>query len=103
MPEPQDVTVSIFGGCYTLRSDADPSLLTELAADVDARMREAAAGGGTAGAERIAVLTSLNLADELARERQARNEDRENVSTRTGRILAILSNEVGNEGAEGVY
>ena len=46
MPEPQDVTVSIFGGCSLLRSDADPSQLAELAADVDARMREAAAAGG---------------------------------------------------------
>ena len=42
------------------------------------------------------------LADELARERRARNEDREDLSARTGRILEILNDEVGSEGAEGV-
>jgi cell division protein ZapA len=102
MSDPQDVTVSIFGSRYTLRSDDDPERLTRLAAEVDERMREAAAVGGKLGADRIAVLTALNLADELARERQARNEDREELASRTGRILAILSDEVGSEGVDGV-
>ena len=101
MAEPQDVTVSIFGNRYTLRTDGDPQRLVDLAAEVDARMREAASGGG-AGADRIAVLVALNLADDLARERRARNEDQEDLSARTGRILEILTDEVGSEGAEGV-
>ena len=102
MSDPQDVTVNIFGSRYTLRSDADPTQLERLAAEVDERMCEAAAAGGKLGTDRIAVLTALNLADELARERQARNEDREEVAVRAGRILAILSDEVGSEGVEGV-
>ncbi len=99
MAEPQDVTVNIFGSRYTLRTDGDPQRLIELAEGVDALMREAASAGGAAGADRIAVLVALNLADELARERRARNEDREDLSARTGRILEILNDEVGSEGA----
>lgn len=102
MAEPQDVTVSIFGSRYTLRTDGEPQRLIALAAEVDGLMREAAAAGGAAGADRIAVLVALNLADELARERRARNEDREDLTTRTGRILEILNDEVGSEGTEGV-
>ena len=102
MTEPQDVTVSIFGSRYTLRTDGDPQALIALAEDVDGRMREAAAKGGAAGADRIAVLVALNLADDLARERRARNEDRQDLTVRTGRILEILNDEVGSEGAEGV-
>ena len=48
------------------------------------------------------MLVALNLADDLARERRARNEDREDVTARAGRILEILTDEVGSEGAEGV-
>jgi len=90
MSEPRDVTVSIFGNRYTLRSEAEAGQLEELAAEVDVRMREAAGVGGVMGADRIAVLVALNLADELLRERGARQEDRDLVRERTGRIIAIL-------------
>jgi len=102
MPGLRDITVSIFGNRYTLRSDADPEKVAELAADVDARMREAAGAGGAAGVDRIAVLVALNLADELAHERQSISEEREQVDNRAGQILQLLSGEVGNEGSEGV-
>jgi hypothetical protein len=45
---------------------------------------------------------ALNLADDLARERRARQEDRETVGARARRILAILDDEVGNRGTGGV-
>lgn len=102
MSGPHDVTVSIFGNRYTLRSEADPDHVADLAATVDACMREAAGGGSAAGVDRIAVLAALNLADDLVRERRARSEDREELQTRAGRILGILDDEVGSEGAQGV-
>jgi cell division protein ZapA len=102
MSGPQDVTVQIFGQSYTLRSAAAAEDVAALAAEVDARMREAAGGGGPAGSDRLAVLVALNLADDLARERRARQEDRETVGARARRILAILDDEVGNRGAGGV-
>jgi len=102
MAGPRDVSVSIFGSRYTLRSNADPSFVAELAAEVDARMREAANAGAGAGSERLAVLAALNLADDLARERRARKQDPEALHAGTSRILAILNDEVGNKGAEGV-
>ncbi|MEZ4389380.1 MAG: cell division protein ZapA [Candidatus Krumholzibacteriia bacterium] len=94
--------MSIYGNRYTLRSEADPGRLRELAADVDARMREAASVGGGMGADRIAVLVALNLADELVRERDARDQEREGVRSQSGRILSILNDGLGNEGSEGV-
>ncbi len=102
MSEPRDVTVSIFGHRYTLRSEADAELLGDLAAEVDARMREAANAGGAAGADRIAVLAALNLADELIRERDARRQENAALASRAQRICAILNDEVGKSGAEGV-
>jgi len=102
MSGPQDVTVTIFGQSFTLRSEAAPEEVSELAAEVDARLREAAGAAGPAGVDRLAVLVALNLADDLARERRARETDRQAVGARARRILAILDQEVGNRGAEGV-
>lgn len=102
MSEPRDITVSIFGSRYTLRSEADAEFLSSLAAEVDARMREAASAGGAAGADRIAVLAALNLADELVRERDARRQERDDVAQRADRLLTRLNDEVGKTGAEGV-
>lgn len=102
MSETRDITVTIFGKHYTLRSDADPKAVEQLALDVDSRMREAASAGGAAGADRIAVLAALNLAEELNRERQARREEHTAVETQTGRIIEVLQDGVGNRGVEGV-
>jgi cell division protein ZapA len=101
MSESRDVTVTIFGQRYTLRSEGAAGEIEALAADVDARMREAAAGLSGAPADRVAILAALNLADELARERRARTEEGERQETRVGRLLTLLVNEVGNGVAEG--
>lgn len=102
MSEPRDVTVSIFGNRYILRSDADEDVLRQLAAEVDARMREAASAGGTMGADRLAVLVALNLADELVRERDAHAALASGVRDRTIRMLDVLEAGLGNEGSYGV-
>ena len=63
---PAAVTVDIFGQQYHLAGN-DPAHLHALAARVDAIMRAVAASGRSTNAERVAVLTALNLADELTR------------------------------------
>ena len=112
MPASQDVTVRIYGQEYTLRSDADPEALQSLAAQVDERMREAAAGAGPISAERLAVLVALNLADDLAQQlAQQRLAGEVSLSAaavlpaareRLERLITSLADEVGNEGADAV-
>ena len=108
MPASQDVTVRIYGQEYTLRSDADPEALQSLAAQVDERMREAAAGAGPISAERLAVLVALNLADDLAQQRLAGEVSLSAAAVlpaareRLERLITSLADEVGNEGADAV-
>jgi len=59
------VTVEIYDQVYHL-SDQDADHIRELAAKVDSKMRAVAAHGRTVDSLRVAVLASLNLADELA-------------------------------------
>ena len=63
---PGYVTVEIFGNSYHLAGNNAPRLRA-IAARVDAIMRAVAANGRSTDSLRIAVLTALNLADELTR------------------------------------
>ena len=65
-PEHSFMTVDIYDQTYHL-SGPDLHQVQQLAARVDARMREVAASGRTADSLRVAVLAALNLADELSR------------------------------------
>ena len=66
--------VSIYGRTYRLRGDDDSAYLKELAAIVDAKMREVARASGTADTLKVAILAGLNLADDYL------NASRENTS-----------------------
>lgn len=61
----QDIRVEIYGQEYSLRGELDPAYLEQLARAVEARMRALAQQTDTLDTRRLAVLTALNLADEL--------------------------------------
>jgi cell division protein ZapA len=61
------IAVTIFGRTYHLRGADNPQHLVELASIVDGKMREIADGTGTADSLKVAILASLNLADEYLR------------------------------------
>lgn len=67
------VTVKIFGEAYPIRTAEPASRLEELAAYVDARMREVAASGKVVVTSKVAVLTALHIADELFRLRESQS------------------------------
>ncbi len=60
-------SVRIFGQEYTLRGEAKPSYMQELAERVDSRMREIARNYPSLDAVQVAVLTAVNLMDEQVR------------------------------------
>jgi len=59
------VDVEIFGKVYTVRGDKDPEYVRRVAEFVDRKMREIAQVTDTVSTSRIAILASLNIADEL--------------------------------------
>lgn len=58
------VSVDIYDQVYHLRG-TDPKHIEKLASLVDSKMRAVAAHGSTVDSLRVAVLASLNIADEL--------------------------------------
>ena len=88
-------SVTIFGRTYRLRGDGDSEYLKRLAELVDEKMREVESATGTADTTKIAILASLNLADEyLKAGRHAATstvrEDGAERERRLGRLVALL-------------
>jgi cell division protein ZapA len=59
------VQVEIYGQVYSIKGGDDPSHVRELAAYVDAKMKEVEKGTGTVDPHRVAILTALTIADEF--------------------------------------
>jgi len=66
----QVVSVEISGQHYPIRTSLDPEYVSQIAAYVDERMRTVSDATPTGDVVRLAVLTALNIADELFRCRE---------------------------------
>ena len=84
------VQVQIFGHSYTIRGEAEQDYILGVAAYVDRKMREITEKLPVASLSKVAILASLNIADELFKER-ARREDQEHLLSRSAaRLNAVL-------------
>jgi cell division protein ZapA len=89
------VHVEIFGQTYTVKAGADPGYVEQLAAHVDAQMREVGKTAGAVDSVRVAVLAALNIADECFRLRgQVQGADA-TVAARAEGLLKELSSVLG--------
>lgn len=61
------VTVDIFGEDYVIKGSEDPDYIQLLADKVDQKMRELYQKCPNLGVSKLAILTSINLADELSK------------------------------------
>jgi len=83
-------TVQIFGQEYKIRGFEDKSYVQRVAGYVDERMRELSQGSSSLSQERLAVLTALNIADELFQESKRSSEKLLSVEQRTDALIAQL-------------
>ena len=92
MAEPAErvVPIVIQGQRYPVRSTLDPAYVAELAAYVDEKMRLASEVNETNDFLRVAVLAALNLADEIFRQREARDDRASHILDRAGRIERLV-------------
>jgi cell division protein ZapA len=88
--EPNTQSVTIFGNEYKIRG-ADPDYIQVVAAYVDGKMRELEKRLPAGNQTKVAILASLNIADELFRERDERTRRDNELRDRAkewGRILS---------------
>jgi len=84
------IPVEIHGQRYPIRSTLDPEYVARLAAYVDEKLR--AAGDAMHGSDplRVAVLTALNIADELFRCRESTDAREGRLAVRAGELERLL-------------
>jgi cell division protein ZapA len=66
--------VEIFGTEYRIKGEANAEYIRRVAAYVDGKMQQLAQASSTASVSKLAILTAINIADELFREREDREK-----------------------------
>jgi cell division protein ZapA len=90
MPEPKVVHVEVHGQRYPIRTTLDPSYVQDLANFVDRRMSLAADVSPSTDTLGLAILTALNIADELFRIRDEHVDDAHSVTARAAALERIV-------------
>jgi cell division protein ZapA len=84
------VQVQILGQHLSIRGEADQEYIVGVAGYVDRKMREITEKLPVASLSKVAILASLNIADELFKERASREREGETYSDRTARLNAVM-------------
>ena len=84
------VEVQIFGHSYPIRGEADQEYILNVAAYVDRKMREVTEKLPVASLSKVAILASLNIADELFKERAQVASREQQLNARAARLNAVL-------------
>jgi len=85
----ESVQVEIFGQTYSIKAANDREYIRELAAFVDARMKEVQKGTGTSDGYKIAILAALNIADELNRLRSQHDAFQKSTMTSLDHLIVL--------------
>jgi cell division protein ZapA len=85
--------VEIFGERYTLRATDSPAYLTRVAEYVDSKFCEVAKESSVLTPAKVAVLASLNIADELFKRDEATRRVEQEVLARIDGIFQLLHRE----------
>ena len=90
MADKNRVEVEILGQKYTIRSDAAPEYVRELAAHVEQRVKEIQGPGPIQEPVKLLALAALYITDELFRLRDARAVADKDASARLGALSRLL-------------
>lgn len=99
-------TMSVLGSSFTLRSDDEPQHLRSVAEYFTRSVQEVERALPTASPLRVAVLSALNIVDELLKERRARQQglplpepDAREIQEITQRIISSIDESLREPGS----
>jgi len=89
----RSVTVQIAGVRYALKTDEDDRWVKAVAAFVDGKIRDTQKHARTPDTQSVAVLTALQIAEELFNERRESGELRKKIREKSQSLLDVLARE----------
>ena len=90
--------VEIFGEKYTLRADMEKDHIQKVAQYVDGKFSEVAKSSPTLSTSKMAILTSLNIADELIRlegDRERLEQLEHVILSKIAELISLVEQEIG--------
>jgi cell division protein ZapA len=88
--------VRIYGAEYSIRGQADANYIKAVAEYVDKKMREVDSNFRVDSSLKVAILASLNIADELFRERADKEEIRTQLEDKIKEINSLIDRQLKN-------
>ena len=85
--------IQIYGKTYSLKSSSDQMSMEDVAAYVDAKMRELAAALSKTSSADLAVLAALNIAQELMELQKQNDANDKSREEKIGRMIEALEGE----------
>lgn len=82
--------VTIYGTEYPITGDTDGDYIREVAAFVDAKMREVDRTTSAKSSLKVAILTALNIADELFRERADKDDMIQHLEEKVRKLSSLI-------------
>ena len=89
----RSVTVQIAGVKYALKTEEDDRWVKQVAAFVDGKIREVQKHTRTVDTQAVAVLSALQIAEELFNERRETGELRKKIREKSQSLLDALARE----------
>lgn len=86
--------VRIYGAEYSIRGQADANYIKAIAEYLDSKMREVDKSVRVDSSLKVAILASLNIADELFRERKEKEELRTQLEDKIKKLNGLIDRQI---------
>ena len=89
------IKITIFGQEYSVKAPADPTYIKKIAEYVDTKMREVQSGfSSTQSSNRIAILSAMNITDELFNAKKQGDSDNSEVEEKITSLIELIDDSV---------
>ena len=93
--EDNQIKITIFGQEYSVKAPADPTYIKNIAEYVDTKMREVQSGfSSTQSSNRIAILSAMNITDELFNAKKKGDYDNNEVEEKITSLIELIDESV---------
>ena len=93
--EDNQIKITIFGQEYSVKAPADPTYIKNIAEYVDTKMREVQSGfSSTQSSNRIAILSAMNITDELFNAKKKGDSDNNEVEEKITSLIELIDESV---------
>jgi cell division protein ZapA len=90
------VEIKVFGQTYTVKTDAEEDYIQEVAKYVNEKMEEVLKKTKSVSTVNVAILTALNIADDLLREKEKRTALLREVETKSKDLVEKIDIKIGD-------